>query len=156
MSGENKIYEITQMMNDNQVIRGDVNHAAGVIKAMLNEKYIAPITRAIAAENKKARKNPCKEARLLAALKPFVDARSHSNLEKAIDVLYMAETFRGLTGNMPKPQNFRQTMAANVQDASVHGDGVYDVDQQCIEFKRQSPFAPIFILMALRAMNNEK
>ena len=160
MSQENKIYEITQMMSDNQIIRGDVSHAAGMVKAMLSEKYIAPITRAIAAENKKARTSPSREARLLAALKPFVDAGSHETLERAIDMLHMAETFKGLTKNMPAHQRpyaaQRQTHAAHMQDASIHEDGVYDVDQRCVGFKSQSPLAPIFLLMAMRAMNNEQ
>ena len=159
MSQENKIYEITQMMSDNQIIRGDVNHAAGMIKAMLSEKYIAPITRAINTENKKARKNPCKEARLLAALKPFMDPSNHAALDNAIDALYMAETFRGLTGHLPTPRHHappRQTHAAHVQDASIHDDGVYDIDQRCAQFKNQPSLTPIFLLMAMKAMRNEE
>jgi len=150
MSQENKIYEITQMMSDNQVIRGDVSHAAGVIKAMLNEKYIAPIARAIDAENKKARKNPSKEARLLAALKPFVDINSHRALEKAIDILYMQDTFRGLAGGMNRPRKPAATKAAAID--SIHEDGIYDIDRRCMEFSGQAAILPIFLMMtAIRA-----
>ena len=147
-----KIYEITQMMNDGRVIRGDVNHAAGMIKSMLSEKYIAPITRAITAENKKARKNPSKEARLLEAIKPFVDAGSHSTIERAVDLLYMIETLRGLTGQMPgqayvPPRGTRGMQ----QDNSSHADGVYDVDERCVEHSRQPALMPLLVLMAMVA-----
>ena len=161
MSDGNKIYEITQMMGNNQVIRGDVNQAAGVIRAMLNEKYITPITKAIAAENRKVRKNPCKEARLLDALKPFVDVSNHETLEKTIEALYMIETLRGLSSNIPKvavaPNQKTRAASLSPQDSSVHTDGIYDIDERCFEHKRHQPLMPIIAIMALCALaaNNQ-
>jgi len=160
MSNENKIYEITQMMSDNQVIRGDVSQAAGMIKAMLSEKYLNPITRAITAENKKARKNPCKEARLLDALKPFMDDKNHQAVDKTIDALYMAETLRGLSANLPVRTPIRQHKPASsfvnaLADDSVHEDGIYDVDARCAAYAGKPPLSPFFVMMALCAMRSE-
>jgi hypothetical protein len=157
MSNESKIYEITRMMRDDQVIKGDVNHAANMVKAMLKEKYVAPITRAIAAENKKARKNPCKEAKLLEVVKSFVDSGQHESLDRAIDALHMAETLRGLSAQMPKhsygPMK-REMMAAGFEsgNGSIREDGVYDVDERCAGHKGQRPLMPIFAVMAMTMM----
>lgn len=158
MSSENKIYEITQMMNDNHVIRGDVSQAAGMIKGMLSEKYIAPINRAIATENKRARKNPSREARLLEAMKPFMDKRNHRAVDKAIDALHMMETFKGLTKQMPK-QHYAprgQTRAAGIEDASTHQDGIYDVDERCANYKGQASLTPILLMMAMVAFGKSE
>ena len=160
---ENKIYEITQMMSDGRVIQGDVNHAAGMIKSMLNEKYVAPIARAISVENTRARQNPGKEARLLEAMKPFVDTRRHGALERAIDALHTMETLRGLNKQMPRPvyQAQAQTQALRrpgvdfVQDASVREDGVYDVDDRCMGFRGQPALTPLLMFMAIAAMSGK-
>ena len=156
MSSESKIYEITQMMSDNRLIRGDVNQAAGMVRAMLSEKYITPITKAIAAENKRVRKNPTREARLLDALKPFMDHKSHDAVNKTIDMLHTIETMRGITAQLPKAAYVPGTRAASVsaasQDASLHGDGVYDVDENCMEHKNKPNLVPLFAMMALVRM----
>ena len=159
MSNESKIYEITQMMGDNQVIKGDVSQAANMIKAMLSEKYITPITRAVAAENKKARKNPTREARLLEALKPFMDYKSHDAVNKTIDALHMMETLRALSSHMPKGSYTpkRHVGAASVAaagDTSLRGDGVYDMDDRCMEHKNKPNLAPILAVMALACLVN--
>ena len=160
MSNENKIYEITQMMSDNQVIRGDVSQAAGMIKAMLSEKYLNPITRAITAENKRARKNPCKEVRLLDALKPFMDAKNHQAVDKTIDALYMAETLRGLSAKLPNRPPVRQhkpnaSIVNALADDSIHEDGIYDVDERCAAYSGRPSLSPFFVIMALCAMRAE-
>ncbi|MCL2377109.1 MAG: hypothetical protein FWC76_06920 [Defluviitaleaceae bacterium] len=158
MSNENKIYEITQMMSNNQIIKGDVNQAADMIKAMLSEKYIKPITKAVAAENKRVKKNPTREARLLDALKPFIDYRSHETVNKTIDMLHMMETLRGLSSQMPKNEykplrHMGGGVAAASGDASLHDDGVYDVDERCAGHKNTPNLAPIFAIMALACLS---
>ena len=156
MSRESKIYEITQMMSDNRVIKGDVNQAANMVKSMLSEKYITPITKAIAAENKKVRKNPTREARLLDALKPFMDHKSHDAVNKTIDMLNMMETLRGITSQLPKkayvPMERMPPVAAASGDASLRADGVYDVDEKCMEHKAVPRLTPIFAIMALAVL----
>ena len=160
MNNESKIYEITQMISDNKVIKGDVNQAANMVKTMLSDKYIKPITKAIAAENKRVRKNPTREARLLDALKPFMDHKSHDAVNKTIDMLHMMETFRGITAQLPKnayvPRNrnyeSETSVAAASGDASLRADGVYDVDEKCMEHKAAPSLMPIFAVMALAVL----
>ena len=155
MNSENRIYEITQMMSDNKVIRGDVNQAANMVKNMLSEKYLTPITKAIAAENKKARKNPTREARLLDALKPFMDHKSHEAVNKTLDMLHMMETLRGISAQLPENAYVPGGSAASVEaasgDASLRTDGVYDVDEKCMEYKAAPSLMPVFAVMALAA-----
>ena len=148
------IYEITQKISDNSVIKGDVNHAADLIKSMINEKYITPIQQAIAAENEKARTNPSREARLLDAIKPFVDARQHDALDRTIDTIYLMQTLQGLRRHMPQQQAAlpvppHTDIYAAAHDPSIHNDGIYDIDDRCVEQHRHSPLMPIFVMLAM-------
>jgi len=145
------------MMSDNQLIKGDVNQAASMIKSMLNEKYIAPISRAIASENKKARKNPGREARLLDALKPFMDAKTHEAADRTINMLFMMETFRGLSSQLPRgayvPPKPMAQLSTAVQESSLRDDGIYDMDERCLQHKKMPTLAPIFVMIALACSN---
>ena len=156
MSEKSKIYEITQMMSDNKIIKGDVNQAANMVKTMLSDKYIAPITKAIAAENKRVRKNPTREARLLDALKPFMDHKSHDAVNRTIDMLHMMETMRGITAQLPSaayvPRGPAAPVTAASGDASLRADGVYDIDEKCMEHKAAPSLMPIFAVMALAVL----
>ena len=189
MSTENKIYEITKMMSDNQIIKGDVNQAADMIRAMINEKYIMPIVNAVDMENEKARKNPGKEVRLLNALKPFVASNSHNSVDKAIDMLHMVETLKGLSAQLPerhierrgqrynegyaggynegqnggynerynegyveRPAVMAAGMAQGLADASLHSDGVYDIDQRCVKHRAAPGLMPFLAIMMLGFM----
>jgi len=165
-----EIMEITQMMSDNNRIKGDVSQAAEMVRSMFNEKYIAPITRAINTENKRAKNHPVREARLLKALKPFVDAGRHPGIDRAMDALHMAETLRGLKSTMPLPHTPRTPAPTSAPvrtaeaaaafhgygyDTSIHPDGVYDVDYDCLEgsaprnIEPPANLLPIFFAMAM-------
>ncbi|MDR2167792.1 MAG: hypothetical protein LBE35_08105 [Clostridiales bacterium] len=153
MSEKEQVYEIMGLMNDNHLLRGDVNSAAHMIRNMLSDKYISPIQRAIEKENKRARKNPCKEARLLAALKPFVNTGNHKVLDDTIDALHLMETLQSLRSHMPKPQpaaQIRQQAASpNAKDPSIQPNGIYDMDEKCLIKKEQNPMNPIFMAILL-------
>ena len=150
-----KIYEIASIMNDNQLFKGDVNHAANMVRGMLTEKYIAPIKKAIEKENARSRKNPNKEARLLAALKPFVAKEAHKKLDEVVDAIHLMETMRGLKEHLPKPkavtaQNIPQPEDAP-KDPSVHPDGVYNIDEDCMKNK-SNPLIPFFMAIYLASL----
>ena len=102
---DNKILEITQMMAENggSNIKGDVSHAAQLVRNMFFDKYINPIQSAFKAENDKARKNPCDHARLLSALKPFVKPSGHKNVDEAVDALHLMQTFKKFNAARPTP-----------------------------------------------------
>ncbi|MCL2619700.1 MAG: hypothetical protein FWD97_02040 [Defluviitaleaceae bacterium] len=72
-------------------------------------------------KSKHARRNPSKEAQLLHALKPFVPQANHKTLEDTMDFLHLLETLRSIGGN------------------SVHSNGIYDIDQECMS-RRKKPF----------------
>jgi len=150
-----KVYEIASIMSDNQLFKGDVNVAAGMVRSMFAEKYITPIQKAIEKENAKSRKNPNKEARLLAALKPFVASHAHKKLDEVVDAIHMLETMKGLKGHLPAP---KAVQAQNIpqpegppKDPSVHTDGIYDIDQDCMK-NRTNPLIPFFMAIYLTSL----
>ena len=154
---ENKIYEITRLM-------GDAGHASSLVRGMLHEKYIRPIESAIAAEGKKVRKNLSNEARLLAALKPFVPATSQKNLEQTMEMLHLLETAKGLSRQMPPPAT-RQPLRAQettCKDEARHADGIYEIDKNCQNIlnkgqnESQCPFAPLLMMLALLSFTSQQ
>jgi len=154
MNDNYEITEITQMMGDNTRMKNDVNQAAGMVRSMFNDKYVAPITRAIAQQNKKARKNPCKEARLLEAMKPFMAEHQHHGINQALEALFMIETLQGLKTSLPVPTRSQAQISAAGHDPSVHHDGIYEVDQDCLgRGGMQHNMLPL--LFAMLAMRNK-
>ena len=129
------------------LLQGDVNQAADMIKSMLSDKYISPIKKAIEKENKRVRRNPCDETRLLDALKPFMEASGRGAIERTVDLLHLRATLRGLAYGDQKPEIRSQSLKA--QDASVHRDGVYDVDRVCAGLEGTNSMMPLILMMIL-------
>ena len=160
MNSNEQIYEIASIVGDNKLFKGDMSQAAGMIKSMLSEKYITPIKNAMENENKRSRKNPNKEARLLEALKPFMPESNHQKLNDTIDVIHFMETMRGMQNMLPQkiaqPVKALEAKVADpsahkVADPSVHEDGVYDIDQMCLTSPK-SNIVPIFMAMIMMNM----
>jgi|GEM_PF-2067430 len=147
--------DLGRIMRDNGLIRGDVSHAAGMVRSMFTEKYIAPIARAFDAQSEHARKNPSRETRLLEAIKPFLNNGRQGGIDRAVEMLRMAEAMQGLKKNLNIPAYNRPPVAAAAMDNSIRADGVYDVDCECMEKTGRSPgIAPI--MMAMMLMNLQK
>ena len=152
MDKNEQIYEIASIVGDNKLFKGDMSQAAGMIKSMLSEKYIAPIKNAMESENKRSRKNPNKEARLLEALKPFIPESNHHKLNNTIDAIHFMETVRGMQNMLPQRQAVPvKTLGVASVDPSVHEDGVYDFDEMCLNSPK-SNIVPIFMAMIMMNM----
>ncbi|MCL2855238.1 MAG: hypothetical protein FWE21_06425 [Defluviitaleaceae bacterium] len=97
---------------------------------MLESKILqaTQMMKAIEQKSKHARKNPSKEARLLHALKPFINPTSHKTLEDTADMLHLMETMRAVTDNYIQSQ-----------DISIQSDGIYDVDEDCMRGRNKKP-----------------
>jgi len=143
----NKIYEIAQMVGNNNVIKGDMQEAAGIIRTMLAEKYVLPLNRIIEQEGIKRRENPSKEVRLLQAIRPFMPYSRQEQLSKSIDMLYNIETAKSLSTNISSKSQ-KPLKIAEI-DNSVHPDGVYDIDKNCMDQMQSPSISPIFLILAL-------
>ena len=150
MKDNEKIYEIANLMSNNQLFRGDVSHAAGMVRTMLSEKYISPIKKAMEKENNRSRKNPNKEAKLLSALKPFMPKENQRMLDNTINAIHMIETLRGMQNQLPRPQAATIQAQSSDADPSIHADGVYDMDEVCLKTP-PSPMIPLFLVFLLSA-----
>ena len=162
MNENEKVYEIASIMGNNQLFKGDVNTAASLVRNMLTEKYITPIHKAMEKENKRARKNPNKEAQLLHALKPFMPSANHKAIEETIEAIHLIETLRGIQKQMPSsspspssstgPRTSaiaaQEVVINEVADPSVHPDGVYDMDEKCLNTPKE-PMIPLFLVFLM-------
>ena len=155
MSEKEQIYEIANIVGNDKLFKGDVSSAANIIHNMLSEKYISPIKKAMEQENTRSRKNPSKEARLLSALKPFMPQANHKKLDETLDTIHLLETLRGIQKRLPRPKVQATTQNVQTQelttDPSVHTDGVYDIDKQCLDTPK-SPLIPLFLILIMSNM----
>ena len=77
-----------------------------------------------------ARSNPCKEARLLEAMKPFLAQESQGACDSLIETMAMLNSAQELN---------KKTLLA---ESEIHPDGVYDIDSECLARKRKQPKPP--------------
>jgi len=135
------------------LMQTDVNQAAQLVRSMLTEKYISPIQKAVSNENKRVKKNPCKNTRLLEALKPFVGRDAQHSLTSTIDILHTIQTIQGMTKQIP-PQSLATSEQArdSISTNSVHPDGIYDIDSACVGFAPQNPNSSQNFMMMLMLM----
>lgn len=124
----NNIYEIAQMMQNKNVIKNDLNEAFSIITTMFQDRYINKLNTAIEIKHLECKKKPSREITLLNSLKPFFKIEQHENINKTINTLYMIQTLQ----HLKKDTNINTTNNTNFEDSSIHEDGVYDIDDNCI------------------------
>lgn len=125
---DNNIYEIAQMIQNKNVIRNDINEAFSLITTMFQDRYINKLRNAVESIQIEIKNNPTKEVNLLYSLKPFFDKEQHEPIDKAIDALCMIQTVKSLRGEANKNIINKN----NNLDPSIHDDGIYDIDDNCI------------------------
>jgi|GEM_PF-955342 len=140
----NDIYEITQMIQNKKVIQNDLNEAFSVISTMFQDRYINKLRSAIEEKQLEHQNNPSREIILLNSLKPFFSKSQHKSLDNAISALHMLQTLQTIKDNSNAFSNgpfsnapFSNAPFTNVPndisiDPSIHEDGIYDVDGDCI------------------------
>lgn len=155
------VYEITQMMRNRNVIQRDMTEAMSMVQSLFQEKYVDRLQNAIRTHHKQAETNPSREVKLMQAIKAFVSEEKQKSLDGMIDAYMMMETVRNMQNELHEAQF--KTMSLPVggevaSDASVHWDGVYDVDVACLANKKNQPMgiAGFFMMMSmLNAAHNE-
>ncbi len=127
------LYEVTQMLQDKSKIRNDMEEAANLIKNMFYEKYLQKIEEEVEHQRLQVKNNRPKEIELLYALKPFIPHEKYVMVDKLAESIMVMKTIAGLQAEM---------------DKSMHADGVYDIDTNCLADKKNN-FANAALLFAL-------
>jgi hypothetical protein len=159
MSELNKIYEITQQLASPQNLKNDLNEISDMITQHFSAKYLSPISTAMASNQQYYSSHPSKEVNLLKALKPFLSA--DANIDNAINILNTIRVFSDIAANStltPTPAE-AVIKAAAIEDSAIHSDGIYEIDQSCVNSKNSTAeSAPvsesniIFLLLILIAL----
>ncbi len=118
---ENKIYEITRLMQSPDNFKDDIQEAVKIISEHFRKKYISPIEQEIKICGEQCRKTPSKEITLLEACRPFV--KNTSQLDSFINIVNSLSVIQKLV-----PSNIK---ISQLNDSSVHEDGIYDIDKNC-------------------------
>lgn len=144
------VYEITQMMSNKNNIQRDMTEAMSLVQALFREKYVDRLNQTVQAHHMRAEKQPCREVRLMQALKDFVPEEKKKSLEGMIDTCLMLETIRGMQNELREAQFQSMGLAEpKLDDMSVHLDGVYDVDVACLGNKKNQPMGMAGLFMVL-------
>jgi len=145
-------------LRDADVLRADIGEMARAAAKVMGDRYVGRINSVLSARHNEALANPSREARLLAAMKPFFDEERQKGIDGALQTLAALETLMALKTSEPAPERpFTAASAEGVQpnfqqDESVHGDGVYDLDGACLLEKKNRSRAGFALLIAVMAM----
>ena len=140
-----------RMMQDTDAIERDIEDVLGMMRDMFFKKYIRNFERALEECHQEARNNPTKEVYAMQAFKHLVPEDQHDMIDKIIDMLVFVDIIQTVRSpqkyynpvgiqNTDSPLKYMteglERMQAETpqkaEDASIHPDGVYDIDIQCV------------------------
>ncbi|MDR2903119.1 MAG: hypothetical protein LBU77_01230 [Clostridiales bacterium] len=150
MLENNKIFEIASLMADDHDIRSDIFDS---VRHALQEKYINKMNHVVESQYLTAQAHPTKEIRFMQAMKEFWPEKDRDQLERAIHLMTVMNTYRDLRSHLNtgmRPQNISMQSQSRPVDNSIHDDGIYDVDSACFvknEAKRADMLSTLMMLM---------
>ncbi len=126
----NTIYEITQLMENKNIIQNDLNEAVNTVKSIFHDKYIQKFQMALEEQKDIAKSQSSKEIELLNALKPFMNEKFHANIDKLTDIILSINTVSCINKEIKKYSTpiISSTMSSNT---TIHEDGIYEIDESC-------------------------
>lgn len=139
MSDKNSsIYEITQLMSNTNIIQNDLIEALNTVKDTFYKKYIKRFQDVLDEHREIAKEQSSKEIDLLLALKPFMDSNSHDSIDKLVDLIYNFNMAQNIDCEIKKystivdEESENSIKAASLNNNIVHDDGVYEIDESCL------------------------
>jgi len=155
------IYEITKLMENKDTIQNDLNEAISIMRNIFYKKYIQKFQQALDEHRQMAKEQSSKEVNLLKALKPFLGDDSKNSIDRIIDFMYTINTAQSIDSEVRKcseeinTNNYNDSVINAASTSKiVHEDGIYEIDDNCIE-KSICPENPlnitelIFMLMLI-------
>jgi hypothetical protein len=135
---QNRLIEVTQMINDKNTLTNDMVHAAEVVGGIFKEKYLNPLNSAIKENHGFVEKNPSKEVRLLQAMRAFMPGDKQVSADKMIGMYNQIEAIQRMSGYIN-----------NTGTACVHSDGIYEIDENCVRRNSGSNMGGMIMMMLL-------
>jgi hypothetical protein len=138
MSEISKIYEISRQLSSPENLKDDfntiLNEITDLITKHFSTKYLTPVNIAVSSHKQYCSTHPSKEVNLLQALKPFFNNPvDEKHLNKMIDAVNVLRLFTFVSSNGDTRVN-----AASISDNAIHSDGIYEVDESCINADTQT------------------
>jgi len=129
---ENTIYEITQLMENKDVLKEDLNAAIASVKDVFYQKYINKFQNVIDEQKKIAEENSSKEIQLIKALKPFLSQSSQNSIDTMVELIYKINTAQNIKSEINKVSKKPQK-PADTSSKTIHPDGIYEIDDTCLK-----------------------
>ena len=142
------IYQIAQMIQNKKLIQNDLNEAFSLISTMFQDRYTNRLREAIEIKQLEHKNNPSKEITLLHSLKPFFSQDQHESIDKAINAFSMIQTLQNFK------DSYQKFDTQNNASSSIHEDGIYDIDSECILAKNNNDNNILNALIVLTIANS--
>jgi hypothetical protein len=118
-------------------------------------EYFRRLNSTLVQHHKSVSEDPPREVRLLQAMKAFMPAERHHKVDSIVDAILLAGTMDSIREERRLTRSGINSGAHSVfsrnenTDGSVHPDGVYDIDANCVAGRNETNG---FMLMAMAAM----
>ena len=130
----NDFQEIAGLGRSPQEIKNDMGEALELVRHHFRDKYLGRLQHTLEHERAQVLSAPPREVALIAALKEFVPPQNHANLDRIGEMFVTLNTWQQMRYNMGLARQSLETRASAQglgDDASLHADGVYDIDEAC-------------------------
>ncbi len=131
-----RIIEVTEMIQNSENIENDLKEAMGLVQNYFKEKYVKKIHNAVQLHHTKTLQNPPKEVQLLNVMKQFTNEENHKALDNMIDTILIMNSAKNIKEELQLSDinNSKEINIASMDfnNDSIHEDGVYDIDKQCL------------------------
>ncbi len=156
MQQNNVIYEISQQIQDKQIVEKDIKEAFGLVTNLFKTKYIDKLNKELKDATNNIKNNPTKEIVLLNAIKPFMLEQNHKNIDNVINLITNMSALNNIMPKNIKQENSQNVIKINSLDPSIKEDGVYDIDESCLSHTNNSSYTSnslIFFIFILLLFN---
>lgn len=130
------LQDIGNILGTNIDLKEDIRQIADNIKNMFKDKYISKVHSIIEDNKIQIQENPTKEITFLQAAKPFINSESHILIDQFVEGMNAVRTIQNLVQQIKDLQVQRNEN--NEEIALTQNDGVYEIDEVCMNSKNQN------------------
>ena len=119
------------------------------------DKKLEQIAELLNESRKFAASHPSREVQLLQAMQEYAAADKQDVLDGAIKLFNQFEAMNQLSGRFSQSaesSGIKAQSGSNISSMCVHDDGVYEIDEQCVQSKERPTNEMLWLLVMMQML----